>query len=321
MSNLHVIRAYFIVLFALNLSVSTQASDLKRQCSSTDHEDAPPLKKFKVTIEDPKVITSLSELNAKNLKAVEGTTIVFFDLDKTLVKEEYMLFELSQQDQLLFIKEYLKSNYSSDFWYFIIDKQNQSDKFNHVLMEETTYEFYQELQKQNIILLGLTARPLFAAKLTNENLKSLNIDFSQSSALNNTTITFPPKVGLQDGIFYTGNLGKKIDYIDYIIKVLIRKIENLSGPFTVYHLDDNKDEINSFATKILNDVEFNIKIQPIEYNAYEILWENTDLDAINSEIELLYREYIQHSSSFIGNNNTLTKISLNCEENRNSFLL
>lgn len=86
----------------------------KRTINDVDGEhESPPNKKARQPellsqICPRRTVQSLAELDAQEMKANKGTTVVSFDFDETLAKSWYELFRYSPEDQLSFIREELE---------------------------------------------------------------------------------------------------------------------------------------------------------------------------------------------------------------------
>lgn len=282
------------------------AKNLKRNIDR-DEDSSPVSKKAKATIKvlPLKQIKTIEEIKADEIVAREGTTIVFWDLDGTLIRPKYLIHNLHTDDRVEPLNYFLKGALcdekhvehakAKEFEEYI----NKSDKrFELIIMEEASKELIEELHKLGAINVGLTARPVSMASITESTLKKFDIDFKMLSKLGNSQQKYGPDASLINGIFYTSNIKRKINHIPDIIRDIAEKLK-LVGPFTSFHVEDNEDEISPFRTFDTNSkqVSEDLIITPIFYRAHDILIHFADQTPLfGKELTEFYQDFLKKNS-------------------------
>lgn len=278
-------RIAFSVIFALNCLTMAptfsscvlldQAVDpimqrgVKRKFKCIENQDnahaARPVKCLKIDLEvqrdvecDASIdelveIYRFDELNQKCMIAPKGRTVVFMDLDETLVRRKSLFFLLSQEQRKKALAEFcqwgrdeLKLHPTDLSWFEYCIEQAKDPGFRHsswmsdmAFVEPSILSWIKQLRQEGALIFGLTARKPSVAERTQKSLDNLGIVFDQNR------------------IFYTGNKRRKV--------FVIRELINSEGALTkAYLIDNSKVEIE--ACKRRGDPQ----IEPILYSGYSV---------------------------------------------------
>jgi hypothetical protein len=256
----------------------------------SNKENSPISKKAKPFIKmGPRTtLKSFEAINVNELVAKKGTTIAFVDLDNTLVRPLHLFHNLNltveQSKKLLhnFFKRQMFSGDDKQFPQFVEYVISTSDFCSkeyirdQALVEESSLAVIKAFKEKGAIVMGLTARSFSIADWTHESLKNLGINFAELSQWGTTSITYnSERVGMKNGIFFTGNQFYKFTKVPYLIAEIETHLKK-EGPFTVYHFDDNPNEIEAFHQ---NDTLYdealdgktlsNLCIQPYLYTGHD----------------------------------------------------
>lgn len=263
-------------------------------------------------------IKSFSQINTQKFLEPEGTSIVLFDLDRTLVCPKYAFHNFRPEEQNNILDEFYYRNYfdgtHDEFIGFIeYMKSTQYNYFspNYIkdekLVEESARTFINGLQKKGVLMLGLTARSFIIAKDTYNSLNDLGLDFNElSGGLKICNDSFRkktnlnPKAGVENGIFYTGDQVFKVSLIPEIVNLVSEKL-NVSGPFNVYHFDDSESEVGAYYDKTETEhlhekSHHRIFVQPCFYTGHEKFLNSlrANINSVHQEIdEELIEKYLK----------------------------
>lgn len=162
-------------------------------------------------------------------------------------------------------------------------------------MEECSRDLIKNLLSQDTILIVVTARKGKFAEITDQSLRNLGFDFATYSRLGPRDITFEGGVRFYNGVFYTGNINRKVLYLPQLIAFIGGQLGR-KGPFTMHHIDDSRKEIDAFHPgEIKPDglpKGFKITIKPILYNPDP---NQIEQELIKIDIDYFHKQYILHS--------------------------
>ena len=140
-------------------------------------------------------IKSISEIQ-KHITSPTNT-VIFFDLDHTLIRSKRDANFLSKLGILLWPSKEYRHLAIWDRWHHCVDV------FPH---EKNTLMIFEELKSNNALVLGLTARPPEIADRTLEQLQKINLVFTHDRVAA-TNYRFPTGC-YKDGIIFCGRNNK-----------------------------------------------------------------------------------------------------------------
>lgn len=228
-------------------------------------------------------------------------TIVFMDIDNTLIKPFFWTLCLSIEDRNIKVSEFFRRdrekidfNEYKELREFLTFLDSNQRIYGRLPTEASVLDFIHDLNNEKVILVGLTARDMKYHKTTYKNLLKLGIDFIELSYLKDLEIIVNENSLLRKGIFYTGNHGKKIEYIPFLVDNITEYL-GINGPVAVFHIDDNENEIRAFSGYNIQRWQGNqpMQIWPIHYKKCEKLINRIISDPkiarlLDDEIKALY---------------------------------
>lgn len=268
----------------------------------------------KILINTTQELRSFKDLSVDSVVADKGITLVFFDIDGTVLRPRHPLFDFDDRDQDAYLDTYFESLRCqsteadfTDFKAFIKNLQDHTRKDfirDEVLVEERVAEFIKELsQKKNVVLMALTARSQLGRKILERSLKKYGITFGVLSKLGDYKNLFGPRGhGTDRGVFYTARHGVKIDKIRGIVEDVMREL-NVPGPFTCSFFEDSSLEIKACENAQLDSegLTSNITIQPYYYTYHRRYLHDLDDDDIYDDIDELFDAFIEERNKAMYN--------------------
>lgn len=290
-----------ILVILLFISGNISAADFdnenipkKRKSSLEDVNNN--FKKKRITIVPCEEIQTIDDLSADDMMACEGTTIVCWDIDETILRKKLLISNLPKSDRNKLIDSALEDENKNHVKKFKNYLKTDSRFRERTIMDETNQKRMQELQERGAIEIALTARKKSCADRTYKSLNDMGIDFTKLSNLEDYQFDATNEAIFRQGIFYTGNSQDKVQFVPIIVNNISKKL-NKKGPFTVYHIDDKEREIDAFENCDLDCSEVNddITIRPIYYRAHDNFLDDAcdDMDEVTDHIMELYDEYLE----------------------------
>lgn len=299
-----------ILFSALFSNISLYAAEMSSKRPGAEIDDPRPTKRVKSTILPATEIASFDDIEVDEFVASNEITIIFFDIDNTLMRNELWFDHFGPEQQATLIDNFLTLNLlnisqreKNAFRRFLSNRDQNN--LPQVLVEKSAPSLLLEFKKAGAIIIGLTARHSDLAAKTRKDLMKLGIDFTILSNLGDLQWQGEGDgQGLDNGIYFTNFHGNKIPKANilsqYLIKDIIREL-NLKGTFKIYHFDDNVAEITPFENLTFVEVDSDqekIVIEPCHYVAHDELWEEVwdEQQQIYDELSSLYDEFKLHFS-------------------------
>lgn len=251
-----------IVMVAPNHSLG-----IKRSRAIKDDSVATQSKRQRIA--DPFALDSIAQFKIPTELFSKGTVIVTIDVDNTLVKYQYLLANLSNEKLLQFILPELAHMSNAAQQEFLRFLDNDPQFRQKVISEPAWFKIVESLASKGAKILVLTARRYSGSEKTYALLQHQGLDFAVLSALGNLEKFHSPLAGLDRGIFSTGGELRKVAYISEIVDE-VRTATGAKGPFYVFHIDDNLQELAAFVSaKAQESPGAPIQLFPYHYRALD----------------------------------------------------
>jgi hypothetical protein len=207
-----------------------------------------------ITFKPAEEIRSFDDVKVCDLIAENGATIVFVDIDGTLMRNALWFDNLHDDDKGELIDDFYLSSQSKVisrdhalFREFLLNRD--LNDLAQVLVDNSAPALLAKLKESGAIIVALTARHSQISEETKAELLSLGIDFAKLSGMDKTEFKGVGEgAGFIDGIYYTNFHGNQYLKAQVIVGLTnrIQKKLGLKGPFKIGHLDDNIEEIDAF---------------------------------------------------------------------------
>ncbi|ARN84964.1 DUF2608 domain-containing protein [Candidatus Nucleicultrix amoebiphila] len=322
------------------------------QCSEEEIHEPTPLKQpsieqqsspkkensFPIVIEEAQKVEKFKHVDFSKFVNEEEIIFAFFDIDKTLVMENFLTLHLSSPDRLYFLKAFKEgSNFDGDeeqyqkfeqfYASYTLDCLTAETYPQTRLVEDCIVDKLKFLKSKKVIVVGLTARHGAIAGLTHADLKSKGIDFEDLSGLGDHEVIHKdsPET-LKHGTYFTGNHRKKAEAIPELVAEILRKLDILkklenTSPVKIraFHFDDNLVEIAGFKKGDVGSSERlpgPLTIYPIYY-----AWHDNFMNKLVEKPNQLFREIDEdfYYERFLPQQ--LDKMTREVNENRSSTSL
>lgn len=292
---------------ALGLKINTENFNTTEMQVEEKKRSPVFVQKNKIEIRPYREINSITAISADEIMGAHGTTIVFWDLDFTLVRPKYLISNISPEERKVFINKFTHGSledvnhkdhaFAQEFLKFL----NTDNRFMEVVrIEYANQELMQELHQRGALIVGLTARKKEAAAFSDWSLRKLGIDFMKLSNLGDYLLDFDENAALINGIFYTGHSDDKVTFIPDLASDICRQLGK-AGPYTVWHFDDNEKEIHAFSKCDPSnyETEDDYIITPVYSRTHDIMLAllQQNMQFLEQEVAELYQVFCSQIAS------------------------
>ncbi len=224
-----------------------------------------------------------------------GTNIILYDLDATLVRPKYHLYNFDLEDQNKLLDKFYEGEYSTlengsieEFTKFR-KYLTTIDIFSHpslqkVLVEPCAKDIILSLERQGAFQIAITARSFEYADYSYKSLKNLGIDFAELSGLKNEILpTKDQHIGIKNGIVSTGNVERKVEFVPLIVN-LLKQNKDIKEPINIHYVDDSELEVDAFQQ---HPIKTNTTI-PVQIQSYLYSKHDKFIDGLIANPQIIY---------------------------------
>jgi FMN phosphatase YigB (HAD superfamily) len=238
-------------------------------------------------------ISELQSMNDLQLQQWNEKTLVVFDIDNTLLRQDSMIGTHQWGDYMKerAMRAGVSENDAKQYQYRVFGELQ--DKLNVVPVENDVIKILQILEQKRIKHFALTARSAILKNVTAKQVETLKHNFSKNFPLQNDISKIQKH--LHEGIIFSGDVPK-----GELLKAIV---ENSPTQFDhIVFVDDKLYNLESIEKSFAGNP---IKLESFRYSAADVF-----VNSFNPRIADLQYSFIKESQQFVSENELASRSSV-----------